>query len=43
MSSPFLGKFIKDLIDDFFVHSSRNEHRDEKLRLTFEHYDECGG
>ena len=39
---PFLGKCVKDFIDDFCIYSSRQDHC-EKLAQVFERYDECGG
>ncbi|MCO5602922.1 hypothetical protein L7F22_057062 [Adiantum nelumboides] len=40
--SPLLGKFVKDLIDEFCVYSSRKDHF-SKLEVAFKHFDESGG
>ncbi|MCO5588922.1 hypothetical protein L7F22_042883 [Adiantum nelumboides] len=40
--SPFLGKFVKDLIDDFCVYSTRKDHC-SKLEVAFKQCDESGG
>ena len=40
--APFIDNFVKDVIDDFCIYSSRTEHC-EKLRMVLQHYDECGG
>ena len=39
---PFIGRCVKDFIDDFCVYSSRAEHC-EKLQMVLARYDECGG
>lgn len=39
---PFLGKFVKDFIDDFCVYSDRALHC-PKLEEVFQRYDDCGG
>ncbi|MCO5566817.1 hypothetical protein L7F22_020498 [Adiantum nelumboides] len=40
--SPFLGTFVKDLIDDFCVYNTRKNHC-SKLEVAFKQYDESGG
>ncbi|MCO5552989.1 hypothetical protein L7F22_006509 [Adiantum nelumboides] len=40
--SPFIDSFVKVLIDDFCVYSTRAEHC-EKLEMVLKCYDECGG
>ena len=40
--APFLGKFVKDFIDDFCIYSDRLLHC-SKLQMVFKRYDECGG
>ena len=40
--TPFLGKWVKDFIDDFCIYSDRATHC-AKLEAVFGRYNECGG